>query len=312
MLKKILNCLKYLALLAAIAGLVINFIWANTSADKKTCQEVIFDIQNADTVSFVNEAALRGMLYDAGLSPEGVDIASISTDSIEKLFNRSEYIESAQCVLQKNGDVRVIVSQLIPVLRVFDGKGSFYINKDGKAMVARSDIHTEVPLVNGNFKNPADALVVLPIAKYVENDNALQKLVTMYTVKDNDNIMIIPSVYGHVINFGDSTNIANKFAKLRRFYKEVMPVKGWTTYDTIYLKWNYQVVANRRKKRIKPVLVVDTTFENEAPSIESLTIDKEEAAVAVASTTKTEAKPEAQKNKKTAQKVQKAFKKKTN
>ena len=147
----------------------------------------------------------------------------------------------------------------------------------------------------------------------MENDNALQKLVTMYSVKDNNNIMIVPSVYGHVINFGDSTNIANKFAKLRRFYKEVMPVKGWTTYDTIYLKWNYQVVANRRKKRIKPVLVVDTTFEQEAPSIESITIEKDEIeGSSTDKAKKAEAKTEAQKNKKPAQKVQNAFKKKTN
>ena len=277
MLKKILNILKYIALVAACVGLVINFIWANMQADTRVCNAVDIDIENADTVSFVNQAILRDMLNKANLNPTGMNVTDIDTDTIEKFFANSEYLESAECVMMKNGDIHIYTSQLIPVMRVFDGGESFYVNKDGKSMRATSSIHTNTPIVNGHFNDPADALIVLPIAKYVESEPALSELVTMYTVKDKNNIIIIPSIRGHVINFGDSTNIANKFAKLKRFYKEVMPVKGWDTYDTISLKWNYQVVANRRSKRIKPVLVVDSTLENEAPAIESLIIPQESA-----------------------------------
>ena len=55
MLKKILNILKYIALVAACVGLVINFIWANMQADTRVCNAVDIDIENADTVSFVNQ-----------------------------------------------------------------------------------------------------------------------------------------------------------------------------------------------------------------------------------------------------------------
>ena len=143
-------------------------------------------------------------------------------------------------------------------------------------MRATSIIHTEVPIVSGHFNDPAEALIVLPITKYVSSEPSLNELVTMYSVKDKNNIILIPSIYGHVINFGNNSNIDNKFAKLKRFYKEVMPVKGWNTYDTISLKWNYQVVANRRSKRIKPVLVVDSTLENGDPALESVILPQQE------------------------------------
>lgn len=307
MLKKILNILKYIALIVACCGLVINFIWANIQADTRTCNNVVIDIENDDTVSFVNRTILMDMLNKADLNPTGKNIAEINTDTIEKFFNNSEYLESAECILMKNGELHVYTSQLVPVLRVFDGSESFYVNKDGKAMRATSTIHTEAPIVSGHFKNPADALVVLPIAKYVSNEPSLNELVTMYSVKDKNNIIIIPSIYGHVINFGNNTNIANKFAKLKLFYKEVMPVKGWDTYDTVSLKWNYQVVANRRSKRIKPVLFVDSTLEDDAPDLESIIVPKEKAVSTSPETKKSDNKKASPKNASPKDKVNNAF-----
>ena len=34
-----------------------------------------------------------------------------------------------------------------------------------------------------------------------------------------------------------------------RFYREVLPVKGWNYYDTISVKWRGRVVATRREKK---------------------------------------------------------------
>jgi cell division protein FtsQ len=214
------------------------------------------------------------MLHREGIYPEGKPISEVDLDSIESVVKNSEYIEEAQCVMMRNGDVYIYAKQLIPVLRVFSRGESYYVNKDGKKMKAASDIHTDLPVVIGNFSMASDALIVLPISKYVQRDATWNGIVTMYSVKDKNNIVIIPSIYGHVVNFGDSSNVENKFAKLRQFYREVMPVKGWNTYDTITLKWNHQIVANRRSKRIKPILVTDSVIDEEAPSIESISFER--------------------------------------
>lgn len=64
------------------------------------------------------------------------------------------------------------------------------------------------------------------------------------------NIILVPVIRGHVINFGDMSDMENKFTRLRQFYKDVMPVKGWNYYDTIAVKWTGQVVATKRKKKL--------------------------------------------------------------
>lgn len=60
------------------------------------------------------------------------------------------------------------------------------------------------------------------------------------------NVYIIPQMAGITVNLGDLTDLDKKFAKLKRFYQEVLPVKGWDFYDTITLKWHGQIVASKR------------------------------------------------------------------
>ena len=272
MLKKILVFLKYTLLIIAIAALGVGIVWTNTQAASDKCRHMLIDIVNTDSVAFVSKASILNMINSLELNPEGKTISQINTDKIEQALNSSEYIENSECVIQENNNIHITVTQLIPILRVFDGDESYYLNKEGKRMNASSRFHTEVPIVCGKFTNHADALIVQPIAEYVQKDKALKDLVTMYTVKDSNNIIVVPCIYGHVINFGNNKGIDNKFKKLKKFYQEVMPEKGWLTYDTITLKWNHQIVASRRSKKVKKVVLYNPEEEEVAPPIESIMI----------------------------------------
>jgi cell division protein FtsQ len=61
---------------------------------------------------------------------------------------------------------------------------------------------------------------------------------------------MVPCIRGHVINFGDTSRIKDKFDNLLTMYRQVMPYKGWNTYDTISVKFKGQVVASRRNKAL--------------------------------------------------------------
>lgn len=272
MLKKILGFLKYVLLIIAIAALGVGIVWTNIQATSDKCRHMFIDIVNTDSVAFVTKGSIINMLNSSGLNPEGLAISQINTDKIEQQLNSSEYIENTECVILENNNMHITVTQLIPVIRVFDGEESYYLNKNGKRMNASSRFHADVPIVSGNFVNHADALMIRPIAEYVQKDKALRDLITMYAVKDSNNIIVVPCIYGHVINFGNNQGIENKFAKLKKFYREVMPVKGWLTYDTITLKWYHQVVASRRTKKLKKEILYNPEEEEIAPPIESIMV----------------------------------------
>ncbi len=52
---------------------------------------------------------------------------------------------------------------------------------------------------------------------------------------------------GHVINFGDVDNIADKFSRLKNVLQGGPAGKGMEFYDTISVKWDGQIVATRRR-----------------------------------------------------------------
>ena len=94
----------------------------------------------------------------------------------------------------------------------------------------------------------------------------------MYQVRDTNNIIIVPEVSGHVVNMGNATGFENKFAKLKLFYAEVMPKRGWNTFDTISVKWNHQIVATRRVKAVRQELQAPPEDDEQAPDIETMTV----------------------------------------
>jgi len=74
-----------------------------------------------------------------------------------------------------------------------------------------------------------------------------------------------------VVNIGNADGFDNKFAKLKLFYSEVLPKRGWNTYDTISVKWNHQIVATRRVKAVPQIIEYDPEDDEQAPDIETMT-----------------------------------------
>jgi hypothetical protein len=113
---------------------------------------------------------------------------------------------------------------------------------------------------------------MLPLIEYIKNDSTWKSLVSNIKVSPkNNDIYIIPIIKGHVINFGDTTLIENKFARLKTIYKDVFPVKGWDYYDTISVKWEGQVVATRSKKKKHDMSYLEIdSIEDESIDVDAL------------------------------------------
>ena len=118
-------------------------------------------------------------------------------------------------------------------------------------MYSKASFFVDVPVVRGNFNESFRPEYVLPVTRYIAKDPILKNLVGMVQADDADNIILIPRIHGHVINFGDTNRLSEKKEALIAVYRKVLPYKGWNEYDTISVKFKGQVVATRKKKAIK-------------------------------------------------------------
>ena len=258
-------------LILAIA-LTAGILWARGKSQGELCSAIEVEVINADSTSFVTPQGVLSDLKGQGIEVIGQHMGEIDASSIEEALRKSPYLENADCVKCRDGRLLIRVSQLVPVMRVFDGDASYYVNRAGKRMGASSFYHCDVPVVQGHFTRKYPATRLLPLIDFIEKDSLLHSLVTMFQVNDTNNIIIVPNFSGHVVNIGNATGFENKFAKLKLFYGEVLPKKGWNTYDTISVKWNHQVVATKRVKAVQKILDVDPADDEQAPDFQTMAL----------------------------------------
>lgn len=227
---------------------------------------------NLSEETFINRGVIDERLGHLSLRISSLPADSVNTYQIEQAVRSMDNVESAHCLMLNDRTIRLDVVPLIPVARVFDlgDNTSFYINAQGKRMTPRPDYFSDVPVVVGDFSwaDKADPRSAIPVIRYLETDSAMNSLISSIAINRKGDIYLVPVICGHVVAFGDTTNIPDKMARLKVFYREVMPVKGWEYYDTISVKWRGQVVATRAHKTVAPVSLPvveeyeDDTFAN--------------------------------------------------
>lgn len=240
--------LKWTLLLILLAYVTAVAVWANGEATRLACRGFDVEISGNETADSVTIQGIRQELARYPHKIKGALVSSVNTKDVEDFLSRMSNFENVECWLTTDGSMKVAITPMIPELRVFDGDQSYYINKDGKRIESKASFFVDVPVATGHFTDQYPPRTILPLIRFINGDKVFSDLVGMVEVKDPDNIILVPRIIGHVINFGDTSRLKEKRDALVTFYRKVMPYKGWEEYDTIFLKFKGQIVASRRSK----------------------------------------------------------------
>ena len=247
-------CLSCL-LVAYIVVMVPMTIKAERDDTFKGLKIVVKDDQN---IGFLTKRDVNEALDNLYGRMDTLKRKNLNTLDIEKRLGSFSRIEKAECRILNDGTLLITVDPFDPVARVFDKNGSVYVNADGKSVAAKASYHVDVPVVTTNaVADSAMLSKLLPVLQMIKNDQRANALVSTVHIDSRGDIILIPNVVGHVINFGDGSALANKLDRLHVFYRDVMPVKGWNAFDTVSVKWDGRVVATKRDKSMPPPPVHD-------------------------------------------------------
>ena len=198
--------------------------------------------------------------------------SELSLHELEQKLRASDKIEHVNVCILNNGKLAIDVVPMTPVARRFDNNGPYYINTQGKRISADPHYHVDVPVVVGHFSDDLPATRLLPLLDHIAASPELDALVSTVKQAHNGDIIIVPTIRGHVINFGDTSLVEDKFTRLREFYRQEMPVRGWETYDTVAVKWRGQIVATKRDKSLAPTSLAAVNEEfDDLDDIETMT-----------------------------------------
>lgn len=233
---------------------------AMTMRDNDTglCRGITIKVKDASAAPFVTAAELSREIDSLPDHAAGMPLNEINTQALRRRLMQVDKIEDVSVVTMTDGSIHITATPIIPVMRIFDDNRSYYVNRVGKRVEASARYHSDVPVITGHF-DPDDStftpLSLMPLVNFINNDSIWRSFITMIKVNSPRDIILIPTIREHVVNIGSINGLDDKFSRLRRFYTEVLPVKGWEMYDTISVKWTGQIVATRRKKNVAPAAI---------------------------------------------------------
>ncbi len=218
---------------------------------------------------FLSETDVKEFFNQRGDSLLDSRYRSINIPELEKALNSHPAIENAEVSADLNGEIKVEILQRTPVLRIINKSGeSYYIDSQSKLMPLSENYSARVIIANGEifepfarryefsvnqisnnklFKEVSLLDDIYDVSDYINRDTSLSKLIHQIYVNKDRELELFPAIGNHKIVFGDANNIAEKFNKLKLFYKEGLNKSdSWTKYSTINLKYKNLVVCTKK------------------------------------------------------------------
>lgn len=239
----------------AIAGAGIVLLQAAVrSQNVKKCKGVEIEISGVSNNFFIDDKDVLSIIKNfVGGDPKGKTLESFSLRDIENNLEKDVWIKNAELFFDNNDVLQVSVDEREPAARLFSADGNtFYIDSSLKILPlsdkfsARLPVFTGFPHSSNVAMKAADSNLlrsVLVISEQLQADSFLMAMVDQVDITPQRNFEMIPKIGNQTIVFGDATDAAAKFKKLKLFYKQVITTAGWNRYSVINLQYKDQVVA---------------------------------------------------------------------
>jgi cell division protein FtsQ len=256
-----INILKKILLITVSTMGVVVFTLLITSAIRKQntllCRGIKVQIQMQNGGYFVNEKDVADRVHFlCGDSIQKLKLASLNLHLIEEDLQRMDFIDSVEVFFNQNQFLEIHVKQKRPILRIINNNGvSYYLTDKNQTMPLSHNFTARLPVVVGkvqtNESANRDSLVQWGLFKLMttmEQDSFLSAFIDHIVIDANGEIELIPLTSEHSVFFGYAhENTEKKLQRLKTFYKEVMPRKGWSTYKTVNMKFENQIVCVKRE-----------------------------------------------------------------
>ena len=243
--------IKKIALIT-LALMLLGYIFfaifvLNPNTGNGVCNNLEVVVKDSLDRHFINAKDVAVMLRNANLTPIGKNLAEINTEAIEDKLEENKLVKKAECYKTPDGNIKIEISQKIPILRVFSTDGSFYIDSEGGVMPLPSTVFSAyVPVATGYITKEFATTQLYDFVKFMHNNKFWDTQIEQIYVASNQEVELTPRVGNHQIILGKLENYAENLEKLRIFYNKGLNEVGWNRYSVINLKFKDQVVCTKR------------------------------------------------------------------
>ena len=248
---KILNIAKITSLVIIIFG---SIGLVEKQYGERICTSVNVDIDNQFENYFINEADIVDLITDGGdIRIVGEAFDQLNLKEIENKLLDTKFIHDAEVYKDLEGNLLININQSRPIARLISNKmNDRYISSNGEVLPLSPRYTARVVLIDGAFADNAKLYSLsgtdqykqlMELLRFVEKDPFWKAQIAQMNIDKRGNIKMHTQVSKQVIEFGKPVDIEEKFMKLKIFYKDILPAKGWNSYTRVSVKFKDQIVC---------------------------------------------------------------------
>lgn len=225
--------------------IVMSFV--NAEHSKVECVDVVARVMNNTSDMLISNSELKKMVLREFTNIKGTLLDSLHLMEKETVLESMPVIEKCEMYTTAGGVLHVDVWQREPIMRVFRPNGSsYYMDATLHRIPANYEMRTHVVIVNGTVNILQDTKGLVDICKYIREDKFWRATIEQIYVNDNLEFMLVPRVGNHVIEFGSSEQMEDKFRLLHRLYTEEFDMLEWNLYKKVSVKFQGQIICTKR------------------------------------------------------------------
>lgn len=248
--RRVIFRIAALALIIIFLGITLGF----THIERKGLVLKTINVSFKEPYQFITDKEVEAIVLRNFKRLRGALLDSVNTHEIELKIEENAWVHNAEVykgyalsdTMNAAGRLNIRIEQEVPVLRVVNDNGGYYVNEHGKKMPVSLHHSSNVIVVTGSVTYDRLTKTLLPFVKHLHEDNFWRSLFLQINVEPNGELVLVPRVGNHRIVLGTTDNLEQKLRNLKLVYTKGFDGEDWKKYKTVNLKYNNQVVCTLR------------------------------------------------------------------
>lgn len=243
--------IKITAILAVVFFLIA---FSERKQGTVAVKDIVIKVENIEGNQFIDESDIVDLMQLDEENLKGASLDKLNLRQIEMRIRKNRFVKDAQLYSDLKGNLVVKAKLRRPVARLIRNDGpDGYIAEDGTVMPVSDKFTTRVVLISGsyirgllaleNLNKTEETKKLMEMLDIIREDKFWHAQIAQLDIDSKGRINILPQVGGQVIEFGVADNLETKFKKMKIFYKEILPQRGWNTYKRVNLEYEGQIIA---------------------------------------------------------------------
>lgn len=237
--------LRTLGIVLTLVLFALAIAWGYRRAgEPEACRSITYILADGDERVYVFRNELEDMLHSLDIHPVGRRVDQLSLQRIENTVRQHPMVRTAECYITPWHDVRVVITQRVPLLRVQNADGTYLIDTDRRLMQARPAVKDSVLRVTGQVEMTMAAGQLADFAFWLRDNRYWRPRIDHVHIRSAEMAVVLlrDKRQPHVL-IGRMDDYEKKLHKLQLFLDKGREATRDKQYTELDLRYAGQVVA---------------------------------------------------------------------